>query len=176
MKNKRILIAVALPFVVLCLLIVRAEYNIRNGEQWSFELRGYDPRDLLRGHYLQFNILYDWDQEKNECNSGNDCCLCLTKNETRVPKVHRTACSTAKNQCDGFILSSKQNVLNRYYIPEASAKRAEKLLIQARVNREAFLNVSINKKGEPVILDLIINGQSINEIIKQDEETEVKVN
>jgi len=126
---------------------------VRSGEQWMFELQGYDPRDLLRGHYLQFNILYDWDKEKNECSSGIDCCLCLIKNSSPlktsvVPKVHKSSCTSARSQCDGYILSSKQNVLNRYYIPEESAKKAESLLIKARAKQQAYLQVSVNKKGE----------------------------
>jgi len=171
MKNKWILFAIALPFVVICLLIVRAEYHLKSGEQWSFELRGYDPRDLLRGHYLQFNILYDWERGKNECNSGSDCCLCLTKTEARVPKVHLATCPTARSQCDGYILNSEKNALNRFYIPEASAKRAEKLLREARARQDAYLNVSINQKGEPAILDLIVNGQSLGKLLQTEEET-----
>jgi len=165
--NSFVLMALVLPFVVLCLLIVRAEYNAQSGEEWNFELRGYDPRDLLRGHYMQFSLLYDWQADENECTSGSDCCLCLTKNETPFPKVHKTVCTIAKTQCDGYILPEKQNVLNRYYIPEASAQRAESLLRQAWVDHQAYMKVSINN-GEPVILDLIINEQSINHILKQE--------
>lgn len=173
MKNKLIFAAISLPFLILCLLIVRAEYHVSSGEQWMFELQGYDPRDLLRGHYLQFNILYDWDKEKNECSSGTDCCLCLTKNSdpvktSVVPKVHKSPCTSARSQCDGYILSSKQNVLNRYYIPEESAKRAESLLIKARAKQQAYLQVSINKKGEPAIVDMILDNQSINELLKME--------
>ena len=170
MKNKKIIIAVALPFVVLCLLILRAEYHVRSGEQWSFELQGYDPRDLLRGHYLRLNVTYDMDNRKNACNTAEDCCLCLNKTEARVPKVHEASCSVAKTQCDGFMLSSHRNSLRRFYVPETEARRAEKILAEARANRTAFLNVSINGKGEPAITDLIIGDESLNDLLKQPEQ------
>lgn len=160
------LFAVALPFVVLCLLIVRAEYHIQNGEQWNFELQGYDPRDLLRGHYLRMRVSYDMDMKKNACTYDRECCLCLIKTGARVPKVHKTSCSTAKTQCDGFMLSSYQDSMNRYYIPEADAKRAEQILREGNTNRTAFLSVSINKKGEPAIVDLVIGDQSLNDLLK----------
>ena len=32
------------------------------GEEWLIPVRGYDPRDLLRGHYIQYR--YDWPVEK----------------------------------------------------------------------------------------------------------------
>ena len=169
MKNKKVLISVAMPFVVLCLLIVRAEYHIRSGEQWSFDLQGYDPRDLLRGHYLRLNVSYDMESGKNSCTPAEECCLCLTKTEARVPKVYEASCSVAKTQCDGFMLSSHQNTLRRYYVPEADARRAEKILADASAERTAFLNVSINGKGEPAITDLIIGDQSLNDLLKQPE-------
>lgn len=171
MKNKKVLFAVALPFVVLCLLIVRAEYHIRQGEQWSFELQGYDPRDLLRGHYLRLRVSYDMDRGASACKAGEECCLCLNKTEARVPKVHETSCAVAKAQCDGFMLSSSRNSLSRYYIPETEARRAEKILAEAGSKRAAFLNVSINDQGEPAITDLIIGNQSLNDLLKQPEKT-----
>ncbi len=169
-RNKIILIAVALPFIVLCLLVVRAEYNIRNGEQWSFEITGYDPRDLLRGHYLQFNLKYNWQDNKNNCKTNQDCCLCLTENSSAYPDVHKTACDIARQQCDGYMLMDSDNVLKRFYIPEDSAKTAEKLLRNARSQQQAYLSVSINKKGQPTIIDLFINQQSISEILKMQQE------
>lgn len=167
MKNKQVLIAVAIPFILLCLLIARAEYHIRSGEQWNFAITGYDPRDLLRGHYLRFRLAYDWDTKKNSCNYGQPCCMCLTRTEAKAPKVHQTNCDTAKTQCDGFMLSTHQNTLNRFYISETEARRAEDILRQARRDNSAYLTVSINKKGEPRIVDLLIGEQPINDILKQ---------
>lgn len=175
-RNKIILMAVALPFIVLCLLVVRAEYNIRTGEQWNFEITGYDPRDLLRGHYLRFNLKYNWQDNKNNCNSRQDCCLCLTKNLSPYPDVHKTACDTARQLCDGYMLMDKESILNRFYIPEDSAQTAERLLRDARSQQQAYLSVSINKKGQPAIIDLFINDQSIIEILKisQDDQSDGK--
>ena len=166
MKNKQVLIAVAIPFILLSLLIIRAEYHIRTGDQWSFEITGYDPRDLLRGHYLQFRLAYDWDSGKDTCNSGQDCCLCLTDTEKKMPKVHKTNCEIAKTQCDGYMLSEHQSSLNRFYIAESEAKRAEDILRQARVDNNAFLSVSINARGEPKIIDLLIGEKPISELLK----------
>jgi uncharacterized membrane-anchored protein len=165
MKNKLVLFAVSVPFILLCLLIVRAEFHIRSGELWTFEVTGYDPRDLLRGHYLQFQLDYNWDTDKSSCNNKQKCCLCLTKTDSKVPKVYRTHCETAKTQCDGFMLSKHQNSLNRFYISENEARRAEKILQQARSDNNAFLSVSINSKGEPKIVDLLIGEQTIKNLL-----------
>ena len=47
------------------------------------------------------------------------------------------------------------------------AYNAEKILRDARFDNDAFLSVSINSQGEPLITDMIIRGESLNELIKQ---------
>jgi uncharacterized membrane-anchored protein len=166
MRDKKLFVAILIPFVLLCLLIVRAEYHLSQGEEWKFEVTGYDPRDLLRGHYLRFNLAYDWENSRSSCDNPADCCLCLTDTGQIVPKVKRTSCSIAKTQCDGYMLSEFERSLNRYYIPEEQARQAEKILREARVDNQAFLSVAISAAGEPVISDMIINGESLMELLK----------
>lgn len=171
MMHKKLLIAVSIPFVLLCLLIIRAEIHINQGQEWQFQVQGYDPRDLLRGHYLQFNLRHDWGSESGRtCSDANDCCLCLTDVGNRVPKVKKTSCETAQTQCDGYMRDKFVRGLNRYYIPENQAAHAEKILQDAGTNNEAFLSVSINSKGEAQITDMMIQGKSLDELIKLEEE------
>jgi len=167
MTNKKILMAVLIPFLLLCLLIFRAEFHISQGKEWKFQVQGYDPRDLLRGHYLRFNLRYNWVEGISQCENANDCCLCLSEIGEIAPTVQKTSCEVAQNQCDGFIRGEFERSLNRYYIPENYAAQAEQILRDARVGNDAFLSVSINSQGEPLITDMIIRGESLNELIKQ---------
>lgn len=165
MINKKLLLIVMIPFILLCLLIVRAEYHLNMGTEWDIAVRGYDPRDLLRGHYLRFRLDYNYiDNKENNC-SGDDCCLCLNKAEHQAPKVHKTDCATAKTQCDAFILSELQHSLNRFYIPETKAQLAETLLQKAREHDTAYLRLSINAKGEPRIVDMLINREPMGKLL-----------
>jgi len=167
MINKKILVAVLIPFLLLCLLIVRAEIHIQQGREWTFHVQGYDPRDLLRGHYLRFNLRYNWVDGKSQCESAHDCCLCLSDIGEVVPTVAKTNCEVAQNQCDGYIHGDFERSLNRYYIPENQAAQAEQILRDARANNDAYLSLSINSRGVPQITDMIIDGESLNELIKQ---------
>ena len=165
MINKKLLLIVMIPFILLCLLIVRAEYHLSVGSEWDISVRGYDPRDLLRGHYLRFRLDYNYiDSKENNC-SGDDCCLCLNKTEHQAPKVHKTDCATAKTQCDAFILPELEHSLNRFYIPETKARLAETLLQEAREHDTAYLRLSINAKGEPRIVDMVINREQMNKLL-----------
>ncbi|WP_230463471.1 GDYXXLXY domain-containing protein [Sphingobium sp. Cam5-1] len=42
----------------------------QQGQEWLIPIRGYDPRDLLRGHYIQYQ--YDWpvDASQDDRNLG----------------------------------------------------------------------------------------------------------
>jgi uncharacterized membrane-anchored protein len=167
MINKKLLMIVMIPFVLLCLLISRAEYHINTGTQWDFAITGYDPRDLLRGHYLRFRVAYDWQGEKEVCNSNKGCSYCLTDIGKQAPKVHIIDTHLAK-QCDGFMqYDDLQEPLNRFYIPETQARLAEDLLRQARIDNTAYLRLSINKDGAPRIVDLLIDGRPLGELLKE---------
>lgn len=172
MSNRKLLIAVSIPFVLLCLLIVRAEIHMSQGKQWQFQVQGYDPRDLLRGHYLRFGLRYDWEDEASQsCSGAGDCCVCLTDVGGVVPKVRKLSCELAQRECESHVRDELLLNLNRYYIPEEQAKDAEQILRDAARDDEAFLSISVNSKGEPLILDMIIHGESLQELIhKQQKE------
>jgi hypothetical protein len=52
------LAAVALPILGLAGLWFQSDNDYRQGTEWEVPIQGYDPRDYLRGHYLEFS--YDW--------------------------------------------------------------------------------------------------------------------
>tara|TARA_B110000116_G_scaffold221935_1_gene200609 strand:+ start:701 stop:1213 length:513 start_codon:yes stop_codon:yes gene_type:complete len=165
--DKKILTAVSIPFILICLLIARAEYHLSSAEQWSIKITGYDPVDLLRGHYLRFNLAYDWAESVHECDSVVACCLCLTSTGNNIPKVNKMSCDVAKNQCDAFIAPEYENSLNRFYIAETDGKRAGDLLREAQINETAFISLAINNKGVPMIRDLLISDRPIDNILRE---------
>ncbi len=52
------LAAVLVPLIGLALLWVQSERTYNSGTEWEVPIQGYDPRDYLRGHYIEFS--YDW--------------------------------------------------------------------------------------------------------------------
>lgn len=52
------LIAVLLPAIGLAGLWGMSDHTYRQGTEWEVPIMGYDPRDYLRGHYVEFS--YDW--------------------------------------------------------------------------------------------------------------------
>ena len=58
MNAKARIVALAVPVIGLAALWGLSDYESRQGTEWDVAIEGYDPRDLLRGHYVEFT--YDW--------------------------------------------------------------------------------------------------------------------
>ena len=58
-ENRWLQLAVVLPMIGLLVLVARAEVLLRSGESFRIAIKGYDPRDLLHGHYLQYSFDFD---------------------------------------------------------------------------------------------------------------------
>jgi hypothetical protein len=52
------LVAMLLPLLGLAALWFQSDSHYRTGTEWEVPVQGYDPRDYLRGHYVEFS--YDW--------------------------------------------------------------------------------------------------------------------
>ncbi len=176
MKRRWALLALALPLLMYLLAIVKAEYHLTQGEIHTFAISGYDPRDLLRGHYLRFQVDFDWAEEPSTCptnpeqelelESAQECCLCLMKTEGPIPKVFHTTCQEARVSCDGALRPAAAKDLHRYYIPEEQAQEAERLIREGWADRSAHILVSITPDGEAQIVDLQIDGHSLDDLLR----------
>lgn len=52
------LAAVTVPLLGLAMLWGMSDQTYHQGTEWEVPVTGYDPRDILRGHYAEFG--YDW--------------------------------------------------------------------------------------------------------------------
>jgi hypothetical protein len=52
------LAAAVLPLLGLGALWAQSDLTYNSGTEWEVPIMGYDPRDYLRGHYIEFE--YDW--------------------------------------------------------------------------------------------------------------------
>ena len=56
--------ALVLPVIGLGASWFATHRMAQQGEEWLIPVQGYDPRDLLRGHFIQYR--YDWPAEAKE--------------------------------------------------------------------------------------------------------------
>lgn len=169
-----LIIMIALP----SLLLVKAAYDRHNGKIWRVEIAGYDPRDLLRGHYLNFR--YDWNFAKTNdswsCEYSKNCCLCLIEaspGNIVHPVAKTMACDAPEiRQCHSVVTSRKE--LNPalggqvYFIPEKHATQVEDLLRDE--TQDIQMEIAVPRSGGPAIIrELYIDQQPLESYLLKEQ-------
>lgn len=155
-------IALVLPLLLLAVMVVRAEWQLAHSDTWHFAIRGYDPRDLLRGHYMQFRLDVSPSETIDSCSVGAaDCCYCLSPGSGLEAEVALATCETAADVCGAFVRTEPLHDLRRFYIPEEGRGDMERVLREAAGADRAHLAVAVSSTGEPMIEALLIDGQPI---------------
>jgi len=129
------LIAFFIPLICLMVWTVSLHIQRQSGQEVRVQITGYDPRDLLSGHYIQYQI--DW--EKTDCSQF----------EGQVCPDTKYFCKKARwgRQC-------------RFYIPEKHAERLDKLFRGRNSNQDVFEIVYSYQPGRNAMAkQLLINGQ-----------------
>jgi uncharacterized membrane-anchored protein len=163
MSRKFTLIAVLLPLLAIGLGIARAELFLGSARDFVFEIQGFDPRDLLRGRYLQFRLRVEPLPVREPCaDSSGECCLCLTRSAPEaVPYAERASCTTARASCDGVLQMRYLTQPQRYYVPEARAAEFERRLLDAMQQRRAQAVLAVDRRGRASVRELRVDGVRI---------------
>lgn len=142
MKRRWMALALTLPIAGLLASVLWHGWQIRSASEWRIPVAGYDPRDLLAGHYAQFRFGWRVGGRPQLCSSG-DCAFCLEKREGAVVAnvVPRDA------DCDNKVDPRKSDIsvvwpgetsadglvaASRIYIPEGEAERITRVLASGR--------------------------------------------
>lgn len=152
-----LLIVITLP----SLLLVKAAYDRQNGKIWQVDIAGYDPRDLLYGHYLNFT--YDWNfakpGESTQCGYGRDCCLCLKEampGSILAPLANTMRCDAPERAlCDSVITGGRRSYNpafggQKYFVPEKDGKALEKILRDGK--HQTQMEIAVPRSGGPAII------------------------
>jgi uncharacterized membrane-anchored protein len=164
MRRSLLVVALLVPLAVLVFAIAQAERHLATSRVFVFDVEGFDPRDLLRGHFIQFRLRFDEDEPLEVCEDGAEraCCLCLiSRGVDAPPRVRRASCERAAAECDGRLQTRFLPELSRYYIPEADAAELEQRFGEAARAGTARLRVAIDVDGRPQIESLRIGDEEI---------------
>lgn len=82
--------ALLLPIAALAASWAVTHRQAQQGQDWLIPIQGYDPRDLLRGHYVQYR--YDWptspqQQTEGAVTPGDAEALCITGSAPHIRAV-----------------------------------------------------------------------------------------
>ncbi|BFM13079.1 GDYXXLXY domain-containing protein [Simiduia litorea] len=153
MNHKNLLIAALLfPIVGLAFLAGTKAYVSSLGKEFTLPVIGFDPRDLLSGHYIVYQIAFDIDDLCAEYNEPQ--AICLVDSGDHYASNSATDC---EYPLTGFCQGGRfQTGLERFYIPQSEALR-----LDAAVRKgEGSIVLSVTPSGANVVKALLIDGQS----------------
>jgi len=170
-----VIAALALPLVALAAMIGQQEWLRSNATVLTVAVRGVDPRDLLRGHYLTAAFAWDWASPPGTEGRTVAGALCVIEIDAQQrPRVRfvpdSTVGGTSPGPCrlvipgglwgrDAFVPASipTANGSFRLYVPEARAGELERTIR----DRPGALTVdlAVRADGHVSIQALRVDGQ-----------------
>jgi uncharacterized membrane-anchored protein len=164
-----------LPLLALGAIIAKNHFDIASSQSWRVKILGYDPRDLLYGHYLNFRFDWGLPSSPASCGAGQECCLCLeprdadesprasvqfceasAKCATRLALPTRSACKDRASSCRRDADAFDPEGAQRYYVPESAATQLNALLTGRRHDLSVDLHVAAS--GQHYLGKLYIDG------------------
>ena len=136
------------------------KYNIlKTGEEFRFRVSPVDPYDAFRGRYVSLNVRHD---ARGEGEYGVI--------EVAADGFANISFITNTKPAYGAYVKSDEPSwfsfpVDRYYMDEKLAPRAETLTQRIDSDRETYISVRV-KKGALVISGLFIDGVAIEDIVK----------
>lgn len=154
------MLCLAIPFAAMIFMIASNEMNFVNNKEYRVEVVGYDPVNILTGHYLTFR--YQWPKDtKNSCTPNDECFACF-KNET-IELVD----TTNLEACDASLLldgGQPSITLTKYSISEMEAPVLDQMLRERNGKFEVGLLVYPDHTGQ--IKNLYINDEKLSDFFK----------
>ncbi len=190
MKNK---IIILLAFLAVCVVqwyvpydMIRAQEDIiETGELYKFQTAPIDPNDPFRGKYVRLSFKYDEVYVKNvdDWNYGdigyseihvNDSGFAYMESLYKQPpnsEVDYLKCKVAYVMRNGDHQIGLDFPFDKYYMKETKAPEAEAFYRNSRrdTNMLSYVLVAI-KNGESVLLDVMVDGKSLKDIVDEQQE------
>lgn len=166
-QSKKLVAALLLPIATLMLLAVYKGIKVSIGKTVVIPISGYDPRDVLAGHYLTYQVDYNCPglcSDEGSPNAEYICVRQLQGNQVES-QVVSSPDEAIEEGCDAVIRGSCgkwgrfEAGIERFYIPE---KKSELLDSIAR-ERKGKIVVRVDGRGNATIRDLLINDRSWKE-------------
>ncbi len=174
MKTLRYLLAIFVPVFVMAYWIHDLEQSVFSGKMIHVPVQGYDPRDLLAGHYLQYRLNLG---ELDPCSvaSSDGVCVCFSESSDSSQLSEATwagACQVRPDDCSAWLKGSCQGVgfsagVERFYFPEGLS---DKLLT---IPEGASVMISTNFSGKGIVADFLVAGEPLSEYVRKAREADL---
>jgi len=155
--NRRLLAVLAAVNVLFFGGWIAREELSRRGDTVKFPVEGYDPRDLLSGHYVQFRLVAEREAQAFARPTDGPASFCVEELEGRM---HVMSPRETPADCDRFITSvapASGRVdfgVSRFYVDERKAPR----VATVDASPHSYLIATLDDQGRIHPVDLVVNG------------------
>lgn len=157
-----LLVCLLLPLIGLGYSWGQTYRAAQRGTVWEIPVDGYDPRDLLRGHYVQFR--YRWPGSTSEPGGFLDytaSSLCLTGNAPTPASVEEIGAARGACPIGHFVSGSARSAQGfdrgRLYVPQTRGPEYEKKLADPKI--AAFIRVRVDDNGALRPMELVFRAR-----------------
>lgn len=174
LKHKRLLLALVFPFIALVALTGFKAAKRYMGTELTIPVVGYDPRDILSGHYLIYRLDFAEEICPAERQDADRVYLCVVQKKKKVtaqeiftadPLVHRGCTAVLKGRCQGgrFLAG-----VERFYIPEQHAQLLDRIVRRwGDEGGRTRLVIAVDYQGKAVVKELLIDDKPLREFLSQ---------
>lgn len=140
-------VASLLPVIGLAAAWAISHQRGLQGTDWEVPVEGYDPRDLLRGHYIEFQ--FDWPIADEDIVPGPGMMLCL---DGDAPTIASAEVVPLQTRCPRPLRAAPGDTLlaGKLYIPQTEAASLEKQLADPDLRGIVRLRVRENGRYTPL--------------------------
>lgn len=174
MKRFKLACALYAPILVMALWVGGLLYDSKYGTTIDFKVSGYDPRDLLAGHFLRYSI--DYGSDNVPCTSGGvrETCTCIGLTQVEQPGVSQWsgACGELPSTCQTWLrgtcrYGNFEAGIERYYISEVMAKDLQNIERFGEIPENSTIRVQVSRNGSGIVTGFFVKGVPLQEFIKQ---------
>lgn len=163
--NKKLILALLIPILFLLLNVVHKQYLSSSGTVVTLPVEGFDPRDLLSGHYVEYRVKYE---TTNSCydvvvehHVFQKMALCLE------PERKLYAVEDIPKSCELYLLGQCQGEnfiagIERFYIPDEYATELDQKLR----DEAGSIEVSVTKSGSGIVKNLLVDGEDWRDFVQ----------
>lgn len=190
MNNKKLILSIFILVALVQLyvpakMILDREDILKTGKEYKFKTVAVDPNDPFRGKYITLRYEENMTKVKNESDwqRNETIYVTLTTDDEGYASIQSVSKEKPKDNPDflktkvSYVTTNGLNKLrvdypfDRYYMEESKADDAEQTYAESQRNSDktTYALVCI-KDGEAVLKDVLIDGISINEIVRNDRE------
>lgn len=153
-RRPALALALALPLAGLAAGWATAHYTAEQGTEWLVPIGGYDPRDLLRGHYVIYT--YDWPGFESRADDlALQPALCLEGEAPNLTRAYLPAgrtCDHVVRAASGWNDPEGGLVSGRLYVSQERAATLQRRLADPKL--QGLVRVRVREDGHLTPLDI----------------------